>query len=661
MLESEELKSHFTKRYVVAIGIIAVLSSITFFTLHFAFKLSDSTALIVNIAGKQRMLSQRIASLSLHYQIHLYNAQKPDIQKIRFDLEEMIVQMESANENLSSGHLNSGVILELSPAIREIYFGDMALKNRVDEYLRLANQVLHEDKPEKLYVLTHHLALQAESLLPDLNEAVLQYQKEGEEHLALVKSIETAAFLLTLLTLMLEVIFIFQPMAHKLQELFRELKWNQEHLENEIEKRTLSLEQSNYRLQQLASHDPLTGLKNRLNLEHDLENLIDHYQQHRVAFAVALVDIDWFKKINDTYGHEIGDSVLKDLSQLILSHVRSEDSAYRVGGEEFVIIFNRIEEYVVVEKIEILRQLVENHLFQYGDLTIKVTISGGVYHPKWAKADTVQLILKYADDALYEAKRSGRNKIITVKGNLIGAANPDFLAKMVISAQLDKPFKILYADFDIIDLLGYSNDVLIKGDMGWDELLYLDNIDFLEKLEQKEPFMTTCRIRHGLGYIKILKFECTPCEESWRIEIQDPILLAKSVEDRMIVENFDAMMNNSDDFIYFKDRFHVFTGASKTLVRLTNVLKKEDLIGKTDYEVFPTEFADHYFKLEKEVFSGDIEVAQEIQPYLDNSGHAGWVDNRKYPIKNSNGEIIGLFGIARIVLESTELKRIKSD
>ncbi len=661
MLITEELKSHFTKRYVLAIGIIAILSGITFYTLHFAFKLSDSTALIVNTAGKQRTLLQRIAALSLHYQIHIYNAQKPDVQKIRFELAEVIREMELANENLSSGRITSDMISPLSSTMREFYFGEMALKNRVDEYLRLANQVLREDKPEKLYLMTHHLTLQSESLLPDLNQAVLQYQKEGEENLQLIKSIENAAFFLTLLALMLEVIFIFQPMAHKLQELFQELKWNQEHLENEIEKRTLSLEQSNYRLQHLASHDPLTGLKNRLNLEHDLENLIEHYQQHRIPFAVAMIDIDWFKKINDSYGHEIGDSVLKDLSGLILSHIRSEDSTYRVGGEEFVIIFNRIDEYVIVEKIELLRQMVENHLFQYDDLTIKVTISGGVYHPKWIKADTVQLILKYADDALYEAKRSGRNKIITLKGSLENAANPAFIAKTVLSTQLDKPFKIVYADFDVIDLLGYSSDILIKGEMGWDELLYLDDIDFLEKLEEKKPFMTTCRIRHGLGYVKILKFECMPYEESWRIEIQDPILLAKSVEENMIVENFDAMMNNSDDFIYFKDRFHVFTGASQTLVRLTNVLKKEDMIGKTDYEVFPIEFADHYFKLEKEVFSAELEVAQEIQPYLDNNGHAGWVDNRKYPIKNKEGEIIGLFGIARVVLESTELKRIKSD
>lgn len=661
MLETEDLKSHFTKRYVLAIGIIAFLSSMTFFTLHFVYKLSDSTALIVNMAGKQRMLSQRIAALSLHYQIHIKDASKPDIQKIRFELKEMIVQMQLANENLSSGRIHSDMILPISPTMREIYFGEMALKNRVDEYLRLANQVLREDKPEKLYVLTHHLVLQSESLLPDLNQAVLQYQKEGEENLVLVKSIETAAFFLTLLVLMLEVIFIFQPMAHKIQELFRELKWNQEHLENEIEKRTLSLEQSNYRLQHLASHDPLTGLKNRLNLEHDLENLIEHYQQHRIPFAVAMIDIDWFKKINDTYGHEVGDSVLKDLSQLILSHVRAEDSTYRVGGEEFVIIFNRINEYVVLEKIELLRRLVEEHHFQYGDLTIKVTISGGVYHPKWMKANTVQLILKYADDALYEAKHSGRNKIITVNGALIAATHPVFIAKSVISTQLENPFKIVYADFDIIEILGYSSDVLTKGEMNWDELLYLDDIDFLEKLGNKKPFMTTCRIRHGLGYIKILKFECTPNPESWRIEIQDPILLAKTVEDSMIVENFNAMMNNSDDFIYFKDRFHVFTGASETLVRLTNVFKKEDLIGKTDYEVFPTEFADHYFKLEKEVFSGEVEIAQEIQPYLDNNGHKGWVDNRKYPIKNSDGEIIGLFGIARIVLDSAELKRIERD
>ena len=117
--------------------------------------------------------------------------------------------------------------------------------------------------------------------------------------------------------------------------------------------------------------------------------------------------------------------------------------------------------------------------------------------------------------------------------------------------------------------------------------------------------------------------------------------------------NFVAMMENTDDFIYFKDRNHVFTGASQTLVHHLAREHWTDLIGQTDYDVFPEAYADVYYRLEKQVFAGQL-VAHEVQGYLANDGHTGWVDNRKYPIADGEGKIIGLFGIARDI---TDLKR----
>ncbi|MEX1199281.1 MAG: PAS domain-containing protein [Methylophaga sp.] len=122
-----------------------------------------------------------------------------------------------------------------------------------------------------------------------------------------------------------------------------------------------------------------------------------------------------------------------------------------------------------------------------------------------------------------------------------------------------------------------------------------------------------------------------------------------------LLMNFVSMLENTDDYIYFKDRYHVFTGASQTLVNITSAdTHWSELIGKTDYEVFTREYADIYFRLEKQVFNGEVLVAQEIQPYLNKSGQFGWVDNRKYPIKNDSSEIIGLFGIARDITRLME-------
>lgn len=655
-MQIDSIKKNFTKRYVIAVALIAILSTFTFYILHLTLKIADSTALIVNMSGKQRMLSQRITSQAQHYYQHLHNGEERDTQRAHIFLNESIEEMKNANDRLSSGRINETLTLSLSPSLQSIYFGKTDLKNRVDHYLSLASQITMSTDQERINHLVHKLVLESDSLLVDLNRAVAQYEKEGDETIGLIQDIKLAAWILTLFTLLLEVIFIFQPMIHRINELFKELTWKEEHLEYEIERRTHSLEESNYKLQHLASHDPMTGLKNRLNMEKDLENLINHYRQHHIPFAVAMIDIDWFKKINDNYGHDAGDTILKGLSSLIMENIRAEDSAYRAGGEEFVIIFNRIEEQTVIEKINTLRQLVEEYPFHCAEEVLNITISGGVYHPKWMRADTVQSILKLTDESLYEAKRSGRNKIVTVKDSLVTAPHPSTLLKILIVVERNGPFKIVYADFDVIDILGYTSEYLMSGDFGWDALLYKDDIDFLDKLTEMKPFMSTLRIYHPLGYVKIIKVECTFSENAWKIEIEDPIALAKSVEDKMIVYNFEAMMNNSDDFIYFKDRYHVFTAGSQTLVMLTNVSKKEDLVGKTDYEVFPQDYADKYFKLEKEVFSGEIEVAYELQPILDNNGQMGWVDNRKYPIKNNEGEIIGLFGIARRVSEPNSIE-----
>ena len=133
--------------------------------------------------------------------------------------------------------------------------------------------------------------------------------------------------------------------------------------------------------------------------------------------------------------------------------------------------------------------------------------------------------------------------------------------------------------------------------------------------------------------------------------LQDAKTLQRTLSDASTMVNFTAMMENTDDFIYFKDRNHVFTGASQTLVSLCDPAEHwTDLLGQTDYDVFPEEYADGYYRLEKQIFSG-MPVAREIQETLTKDGRKGWVDNRKYPIRDEHGEIIGLYGIARDITE----------
>jgi len=133
---------------------------------------------------------------------------------------------------------------------------------------------------------------------------------------------------------------------------------------------------------------------------------------------VMMIDIDWFKKINDTHGHSKGDFVLKELAKLLLDFVREEDKIYRAGGEEFVIIFNRISKLEMRNKAEFIRTKIETHNFLEDEISIALTVSGGVYHPDCVSIENYKDILKVADSALYKAKNEGRNKIFFAQTNL---------------------------------------------------------------------------------------------------------------------------------------------------------------------------------------------------------------------------------------------------
>lgn len=408
-----DIQRVFTKRYIVAISLIALLSTVAYAILHMALKTSDSTALVVNISGKQRMLSQRIASLSQQYHTTIISEQsKNGDALIRPMLERAIEEMHLSNIALSTGKLNQETTVVLSDEIQRFYYGDIHLAKRVEEYLTLAKTVLSTTDPQERSGIVNELTAISNTLLPDLHAAVLQYQKEGEENISNIKSLESLAWVLTLITLMLEVIFIFQPMAHKIGELFGEIRHHEETLEQQIQMRTLSLEQANVKLEKLATHDPLTGLRNRLNFERHLELLLEHYHSHHVPFALILIDIDWFKKVNDTYGHDVGDEILKQLAVLIKNIVREEDKAYRIGGEEFVILFNRITKEDAIARAEEFRKTVKSHPFHINDLVLNITISGGIYFPNDKNSEDPTRILKCADAALYKAKRSGRDQLL---------------------------------------------------------------------------------------------------------------------------------------------------------------------------------------------------------------------------------------------------------
>lgn len=173
-----------------------------------------------------------------------------------------------------------------------------------------------------------------------------------------------------------------------------------------------SLQEKNRQLLEMANRDGLTGLYNHRYFQETLFKDFQRAVRYKESLSCVMFDIDYFKKFNDTYGHQTGDVVLKTLGGLIKELMRDSDLAARYGGEEFTLILYHTTKNDAVMIAERLRKTVEQHKFKSEDLILNVTISIGVasyYHPDIHDAKS---LIECADKALYKAKEEGRNKVV---------------------------------------------------------------------------------------------------------------------------------------------------------------------------------------------------------------------------------------------------------
>lgn len=157
-----------------------------------------------------------------------------------------------------------------------------------------------------------------------------------------------------------------------------------------------------------AMTDELTGLHNRSYMQHIINEEILYAKNKNHALSLALIDIDFFKKVNDTYGHSVGDCVLQAIADLMRKHFRKQDTLVRYGGEELLIIMPLTKQTEAVAKLDTFRKIVEETNF-CDDLRLKITISVGVSE---YNNDIVGDWIDKADENLYQAKDSGRNRVI---------------------------------------------------------------------------------------------------------------------------------------------------------------------------------------------------------------------------------------------------------
>lgn len=173
------------------------------------------------------------------------------------------------------------------------------------------------------------------------------------------------------------------------------------------------LQQSNEKLQYMATHDPLTGAFNRRAYHATCEQLIHFARRHATPFSILFVDLDHFKRINDTHGHEAGDIVLKAVAGTLTQSIRNSDVLGRIGGEEFSIFLPNTDLSGALLLAESIRRSIEQLMptIETGALKITASIGVAVSHNG---DQTMQEIQQQADQAMYVAKNEGRNKVCSL-------------------------------------------------------------------------------------------------------------------------------------------------------------------------------------------------------------------------------------------------------
>lgn len=177
----------------------------------------------------------------------------------------------------------------------------------------------------------------------------------------------------------------------------------------EVENKQQQLVELNGELQELATRDELTGLFNRRVFRRSLDASIDRAALFKTrSFSLLLFDIDHFKKVNDTYGHQVGDEVLKELARKLEQSIDSPDIVARIGGEEFAVIFDNPNHQKNCEKAEELRRYIEESEW----ISIAITVSMGI--TRFQDGDNTNDMYVRADDAQYASKRDGRNRLTCI-------------------------------------------------------------------------------------------------------------------------------------------------------------------------------------------------------------------------------------------------------
>ncbi|MDP9348232.1 MAG: diguanylate cyclase [Gemmatimonadota bacterium] len=183
-------------------------------------------------------------------------------------------------------------------------------------------------------------------------------------------------------------------------------------LQDELDEKNRELELMNKRLRKLSITDGLTELFNHRHIQQLLREEFERSRRTGEPMAVAMLDLDRFKQVNDTYGHQTGDVILYETAKILRETAREIDMVGRYGGEEFMAILPDTDEEEAARFAERVRNAVAEHVYHDEATEVRMTVSSGVASYPQVDADSPDQVVKRADEALYRAKESGRNRVV---------------------------------------------------------------------------------------------------------------------------------------------------------------------------------------------------------------------------------------------------------
>lgn len=366
------------KRYILALSIIAFLVMSSQITIQYTIKKQENDSRIVNIAGRQRMLSQKIAK-----DIFAIYIAEDSIEEKKYldELKSSTLLWSRSHEGLVNGDMelglpgnNSAVILTLFSNIEQNYRSILDAANSILS-MSQSNVLNKKNIYAKLLIVKENEPI----FLNGMDTIVFKYDDEAKIKVTYIRRLEFIIMFITFIVLILEIRYIFRP------------------AERQIKAALIALNSC-------ATTDEMTGLLNRRTGLLILEKELEKAKRLSADLTICFIDLDGLKFVNDNYGHFEGDWFITTISIILQDTIRSGDTAFRLGGDEFVIILanctiNKARK--VLNRIEdVIKEVNKKNYKPY-----KIGISYGFANYKSNHAKTIEEFIHFADKQMYEDKK----------------------------------------------------------------------------------------------------------------------------------------------------------------------------------------------------------------------------------------------------------------